>query len=783
MPGRRGGGTGRRGSGGGGGGGVPASQAPLKTVPPRRCSAPSLLFSKGLSKPWLPSTSSREVKELWLDSFLGQTKGPKETRVSRAPPIKLLMKVLSSCNTSKTLNAGNMESLIECQSEADAKKCPPLVPAETEDGLCHPADGTKKRKKVISQSFTLRRSSTNGNSPGQLDPGAKITLFGQPLAIVCGEDDTLPQPVQDLLAILYMKGPSTEGIFRKAANEKARKELKEDLNKGENVDLKSKSVHLLAVVLKDFLRNIPSKLLSADLYEKWMQALEKPSKQEKIEELKEVADKLPRPNLVLLKHLLSLLHHISQNAETTRMDSSNLAICVGPNMLSPETDNTLPLEVQKEMNDKVTVLVEFLINNCSEIFGEDLALPACASAEESPEHTDSSTEHLCAAHQNDSAYDSPDPEAEGSPCASQMEQPKGRSSSVSRRYPTCISAPSLTNFRNDISTMDRRYSEPDLSFQNRLEGRIRKEKLNKSEDNFPVQQKQLGLEALERRLAVLPSQLSTDSLPKTSSSCSLESSDGSVFTSSPVVSPSSPKKTFLNRPQSFSTKATEDCSTASREIKKHSMSFSFANRRKTLIKTQSWGPGKNFFFQRDSFTKKEDHFSCRVVQEISPDDDKPLPVAHQQRPRFRSADEVFREVDQRNPGRPPSYEEATKNCLATEVLSHNLTVQTMRLKASNQDALPPHPCSSLVQDAACTALRDLPGGRVSAMKDSDLENETLSVTVGINSRVSLPVTPGVYRLRAMSESCQKNKLEYVARRCSQPVFEVDQIQYAKESYV
>ncbi|XP_075302609.1 T-cell activation Rho GTPase-activating protein isoform X3 [Opisthocomus hoazin] len=264
------------------------------------------------------------------------------------------MKVLSSCNTSKTLNAGNMESLIECQSEADAQKCPPLVPAESEDGHCHSAaDGTKKRKTVISQSFTLRRSSASGNSPGQLDSGAKIALFGQPLAVLCGEDDTLPQPVQDLLAILYMKGPTTEGIFRKAANEKARKELKEDLNKGGNVDLKSKSVHLLAVVLKDFLRNIPSKLLSADLYDKWMQALEKSNKQEKLQELKEVAAQLPRPNLVLLKHLLSLLHHISQNAEISRMDSSNLAICVGPNMLSPETDNALPLEVQKEINDKV----------------------------------------------------------------------------------------------------------------------------------------------------------------------------------------------------------------------------------------------------------------------------------------------------------------------------------------------------------------------------------------------------------------------------------------------
>ncbi|NXI34613.1 TAGAP protein, partial [Galbula dea] len=692
------------------------------------------------------------------------------------------MKVLSSCNTAKTLNAGNMESVIECQSEADAKKCHLLVPADTEDGFCRSADGTKKIKKVISQSFTLRRSSTSGHSPGQLDSGAKITLFGQPLSIICGEDDTLPQPIQDLLAILYMKGPSTEGIFRKTANEKARKELKEDLNNGRNVDLKSKSVHLLAVVLKDFLRNIPSKLLSANLYDKWMQALEKPSKQEKIEELKEVADKLPRPNLILLKNLLSLLHHISQNAETSRMDSSNLAICVGPNMLSPETDNMLPLEVQKEMNDKVTVLVEFLINNCSEIFWEDVAFRVCALSEESPEPTDSSTEHLCTAQQSDSAYDSPDPEAEGSPCTSLMEQPKGKSSSVSRRYPTHSSALSLTTIRNDISAMDRRYSEPDLSFQNCLEGRIRKQKLNKSEDNFPVQQKQLALEALEERLAVLPSQLSTDSLPKTSSSCSLESSDSSVFTSSPVVSPSSPKKTFLNRPQSFSTKATEDCSMPSRENKKHSMSFSFANRRKTLLKTQSWGPGKNMGFPRDSFTRKEDQFSSRAVQN-SPDDDKPLPVAYQRRPRFRSADEVFREVDQRNPGRPPSYEEATKDCLATKIPSHNLTVQTMRLKVSNQDTLLLHPCSSHAQDAAYTALRDLPSGRASAAKDSDVETETLSVTVGINSRVSLPVTPGVYRLRAMSESCQKTKLEYVARRCSQPVFEVDQIQYAKESYV
>lgn len=53
--------------------------------------------------------------------------------------------------------------------------------------------------------------------------------------------------------MLFLEGPLTEGIFRKAANEKARKELKEELNFGGKVDFEDKPVHLLAVVLKVYL--------------------------------------------------------------------------------------------------------------------------------------------------------------------------------------------------------------------------------------------------------------------------------------------------------------------------------------------------------------------------------------------------------------------------------------------------------------------------------------------------------------------------------------------------
>uniref|UniRef100_A0A8C6ZBE9 Rho-GAP domain-containing protein n=1 Tax=Nothoprocta perdicaria TaxID=30464 RepID=A0A8C6ZBE9_NOTPE len=149
-----------------------------------------------------------------------------------------------------------------------------------------------------------------------------------------------------LLDLLHEEGPATEGIFRIAASEKARRELREALNSGEEVDLAKQPVHLLAAVLKDFLRNIPSKLLVADLRDKWLLALERPTQDERIVALKDA-------NLLLLRRLLSLLHRVSESAESNKMHARNLAICLGPSVLSCDSDSVLPLDVQQARNDKV----------------------------------------------------------------------------------------------------------------------------------------------------------------------------------------------------------------------------------------------------------------------------------------------------------------------------------------------------------------------------------------------------------------------------------------------
>ncbi|CAM9605262.1 unnamed protein product [Bubo scandiacus] len=310
--------------------------------------------------------------------------GVEGARVTQLPSTKALMKELSRRKAVTTLRASSLERLVEGQAKAGAEQRPPPVPAGGRGGHGPSAGGTRIRRRVMSWPFTRRGTSAAAEAPGRSGSAGSGALFGRPLAALCSQDGTLPRPIQDLLALLHQHGPSTEGIFRLAASEHALRELRKALDSGAEVHLESQPAHVLAVILKDFLRKIPSKLLEAELYEEWMSALQKTSRQEKLAGLKEVASKLPKANLVLLKELLALLQNISSSAATSRMTASNLAICVGPNLLSPAEEDTLPLDVLAQATGKVTQLVEFLIEHHEELFGEEVAGLAGTSDESPP---------------------------------------------------------------------------------------------------------------------------------------------------------------------------------------------------------------------------------------------------------------------------------------------------------------------------------------------------------------------------------------------------------------
>ncbi|XP_075059199.1 T-cell activation Rho GTPase-activating protein [Mixophyes fleayi] len=753
----------------------------------------------------IASFRSCEVKELWLDTLVWQIREVGGLEGTSIPCTRLLMKVLTGCNASKALVVNNMDSLIECHTEADAKKYQLLADMISEEGFCHMIESNKKRKAVISWPFTFRRSSTLSESSSP--PELKASLFDQPLSIVC-EEDNLPKAIFDILTILRVQGPLTEGVFRKAANEKARKELKEDLNYGRNLDLKSKPVHLLAVVFKDFLRGIPNQLLSSELYNKWMCALEKPNLNERIEEMRCIADKLPKPNLIVLRYLICVLHHISKTSDINKMDSRNLAVCIAPNMLIPQVDKNLPLETQKELNEKVTALVEFFIDNCFELFGDKVSQLLNASEEDSIENIDTA-ELSC--HQNDSAYDSTDPDHEIHAITSTRFQDKqwrhnraaGEECTMDRDLG--LSVLPLTRCKQDINSMDRRCSEPYI-FPSQNDTTVAEHKLTKSQDDVTIrkQRLQFGDEALSTHIpekycdralykrnmpkglninTCYASDIVDDCLANATSNCSIDSSfsDCSVFTSSPLLSPLSPKKNDLQRHKSFSMKCKDlsDAVNVGRELKKHSNSFCYVNHKKMVMKTQSWGPDGDYAgIQQSGFNRSfrnKSQAECSGAQDTAFQQPQVMRMKRPQSARKISVNEVFRMVDQRNPGNPPSYEEA----IHKNVSYKSMTVQTLRDNVPHNDCTTSNSINGSSTDSSQMESIVHTGDKPISLSHLQIDN-----VCGLTQLIHQPEKTKSNLIRTMSESRPSNKHECLSRRCSQPIFEIyDQIQYAKESYV
>lgn len=79
-----------------------------------------------------------------------------------------------------------------------------------------------------------------------------------------------------------MKGPFTQGIFRKSANARLVRELRERLDSGLELALEHIPVLAVAALLKEFLRSLPDPLLGAALYPLYMEALECRDEQEKL---------------------------------------------------------------------------------------------------------------------------------------------------------------------------------------------------------------------------------------------------------------------------------------------------------------------------------------------------------------------------------------------------------------------------------------------------------------------------------------------------------------------
>ncbi|KAM9840748.1 T cell activation RhoGTPase activating protein b [Aulostomus maculatus] len=598
----------------------------------------------------------------------------------------------------------------------------------------------------------LRKGSSFINKAGRSHSSSKTQLFGQALCKMCPDNPSLPKPVTEMLVLLRKRGPSTEGVFRKPCNTKNLRDIREQLNNGLEVDLEGQPVVLLVGLLKSFLKELPGSLLVSDLYDKWTTALDSEDAQQRSQQIKKVVDELPTPNKLLLQHLLCILHHILGSADINKMDAYNLAVCIGPTIL--QLDVT-PVDDQKEKMKKVIELTQFLIEHC-EILGDNI-----------PNLLDTDEDSLSSQH-HDSAYDSTDPDGDGE---------AGENTSSS--HGGCGSSPSLSPNKSTSSwssdaifdtkpSFNRRCSEPILLPSSDIVSLCSH---SRSHDDCSVERRDFEEQPLKKPISddsfllrgqggarsdlafpKLSSSSNVDPLIYTANrnkdcSCSsLEStasnqSEGSVFTSSPVGSPSCSRRT--NSPNQTAVRVKQDFTRPNSDEKRRSHSMRVVSM--GLMRTRSLGGFGWSSLKKNS--QKESSFPCGTLQEDFQNEADP---AAEHKPRPLSAIEVFKQVDSRLPCRPPSYKEAL----------HNV-------------ALPPQYGSMTVYDAIQLERRSRP---------SSVNYDVLSTCSDcFTTQDNVVERRQPFRQRAMSESVSTVRHEAVSRRCSQPVLE--EFSYAKESYV
>ncbi|XP_054897389.1 unconventional myosin-IXAa-like isoform X2 [Poeciliopsis prolifica] len=193
------------------------------------------------------------------------------------------------------------------------------------------------------------------------DPELSSRQFGVELSRLTSEERAVPQLVEKLINYIEMHGLYTEGIYRKSGSTNKIKELRQGLDTDvSTVILDDYNIHVIASVLKQWLRDLPSPLMTFELYEEFLRAMGQPDKREVIQGVYSVIEQLSRTHLSTLERLIFHLVRISLQEETNRMSANALAIVFAPCILRcPDTID--PLQSVQDIS-KTTACVELIIN-------------------------------------------------------------------------------------------------------------------------------------------------------------------------------------------------------------------------------------------------------------------------------------------------------------------------------------------------------------------------------------------------------------------------------------
>ncbi|XP_034382177.1 rho GTPase-activating protein 8-like isoform X1 [Cyclopterus lumpus] len=223
---------------------------------------------------------------------------------------------------------------------------------------------------VLRHDEKLRAAQKGGPAPSVKTPPPRPPLptqqFGVSLQYIREKNREAPIPpvLQQTVSYLREKGLRTEGIFRRSARVQLIKDVQRLYNLGKPVNFDDYGdVHVPAVILKTFLRELPEPLLTFRLYSQVQDLLSVESSL-RVSRCKHMMEELPEHNFIIAKFLLSFLHLVSQHSLVNRMSPSNLACVFGVNLVRSQRGSVSLAEL-----NPIHLFTEILVEHFHTVFG------------------------------------------------------------------------------------------------------------------------------------------------------------------------------------------------------------------------------------------------------------------------------------------------------------------------------------------------------------------------------------------------------------------------------
>lgn len=187
------------------------------------------------------------------------------------------------------------------------------------------------------------------------------------LDMTSADQQALPPLLTELACELYERAPRTKLVFRRGGNERLLHALIDALERGFLIEASSVPALTMAGLFKEFLRRMPDCVFTCALYDEFVAVTENAgfSREQRVNALRMVLDKLPRPNQQLVCAVCHILHAVAAQSEANGMTARSLAVCLGNCLLWSAGSTSGSVFVRRE----VPPFIEFVITHCPRLFG------------------------------------------------------------------------------------------------------------------------------------------------------------------------------------------------------------------------------------------------------------------------------------------------------------------------------------------------------------------------------------------------------------------------------